>query len=187
MKKTYAEKKSFIDLEGLEKINIQEVGQYYSVKFDDIKDEWKSSYDYGEEVVDIALDSLNDVVKDGSSYEYDYFDETEYVEYVGSLMDVEKYNHYLVFAYNCRWNGASGYSIVDDYEDCFCRNYDTSMYYQDGSSSGKWMCIKEYSHDVPMGSDTYIIGLTDKEYERLNDCNFGKIQEFIEDKCKIQY
>lgn len=147
MKKTYAEKSNYMNLEDLKKIDIQDVG----------------------------------------TYEYGFFDNYEYESYIETLMNFRKYNHFLVFAFNCRWNGSNGWSIVDDYKKCFQRDYDTSMYYNNGSSTGKWFRIMEYSHDVPTGGLTYIVGLTDKDYERLESGSYGRIKDFLERKCGVDF
>ena len=42
---------------------------------------------------------------------------------------------------------------------------------------------REYSHDVPMGNTTYIVALTDDEYEQvtewLDDDKFASINDFV--------
>lgn len=88
--------------------------------------------------------------------------------------------HYLVFAKGCRWNGTSGYKFCGDILDTIERPYDISI-----------SIVKEYkntieciesSHDVPMGSTTYICGITNKEYEKLEYADFNDIYQFVMNK-----
>ena len=95
-------------------------------------------------------------------------------------MFIRPAQHYLVFAKGCRWNGASGYSITDSFDNAINRNYEHSMYITDVSTQGKWILFNECSHDVPTGNPTIIIALTDSEYKKLNDADFKKVQEFAE-------
>ena len=41
---------------------------------------------------------------------------------------------------------------------------------------------RESSHDVPMGSTTYVIGLSEKEYEELRESNFEAVEAFVKSK-----
>jgi hypothetical protein len=87
-------------------------------------------------------------------------------------------NHYLVYASGCRWNGADGYKFADDFNSSISRSYDASLYLENISRNGKIMLLRECSHDVPMGSDTAIIALTDAEYDRLRYAEFGTVRKF---------
>lgn len=88
--------------------------------------------------------------------------------------------HYLVFASGCRWNGSSGYMFCEDIKNTVYRNYDITLTIEEQGES----CIKcrESSHDVPMGSTTIIVGLTEDEYERLEDAEFDEIEDFVMSK-----
>jgi hypothetical protein len=81
--------------------------------------------------------------------------------------------HYLVMAHNCRWNGASGYKIVDSVEDTLKRDYEVSIYPVRATKGGKCLVCSESSHDVPTGAVTSIIALTEREYAFLNHWNTG--------------
>lgn len=76
---------------------------------------------------------------------------------------------YLVAAMRCRWDGASGYKIVPCIRDAFERRYEVTMWPTGVSPQGKTLRLREASHDVPMGADTYVIALTDKEKAWLED------------------
>jgi hypothetical protein len=91
---------------------------------------------------------------------------------------LKTYEHYLVFAFNCTWNGASGYTFEDDLLECIVRDYDVSQFVQAISKHNKSMLIKEFHHDKPFGHNTIIIGLTDKEYETLVNKDFSEIEKF---------
>lgn len=179
MKREYASKNW--NLESLKKIDLQEVGGYYSIAVERLTE--KAIKDYGfddsEEYVSLSQEDMynDEIVKDSNSIDYDsyYFDEYEWEDTISSLMN-NKYNHYLVVLYNCTWTGANGIKIFDDYYDCFKRSYDCSMYYVKSSAKGKVLELRESHHDVPTGHKSMIIGLTDTEYERLD--NMGGTEQF---------
>ena len=93
-------------------------------------------------------------------------------------MNYNKYNHYLVVLFNSTWNNASGYKIFDKYDECFYRDYDNSMYVIGSSRSGKYLELREYHHDKPMGHNSIIIGLTDTEFEKLDRKGIQEIIDF---------
>ena len=113
-----------------------------------------------------------------ASYKVCLNDEIEINDYFKQLMNYKKYNHYLVVLFNSRWTGASGYKIFDNYMECFYRDYDNTMYVKGSSRSGKYLKLREYHHDKPMGHDSIIIGLTDREYEKLDNMNIDEIIDF---------
>lgn len=88
------------------------------------------------------------------------------------------YNTFLVFSYKCTWNGGNGYKIADNFIDCFYRSYDCSQYLKRITPKNKAILIDEYHHDAPAGHDTIIIGLTEKEAERLQNASFNNVQKF---------
>lgn len=91
---------------------------------------------------------------------------------------IKKSGAYLVFASGCRWNGASGYTIARDFEEAMYRDYENHQYIEGQSKGRKVLYVSEHSHDVPMGSGTKYIALTDREYERLKDADFKTVQRF---------
>lgn len=182
MKKTYIDK--FFSREYLTKMDIQKYGVYYNVPIENIKKE-KLDELYIEEDDETALLDGNsiydfDYLDSYDDIEYEYTDESDIEYFLSELMDSKKYSRFLVVAFNCTWNGASGYSFKDDYIDCFVRNYDSTMYITGSSRSGKYLELRESHHDVPMGHTTIVIGLTDSEYEKLENkdveyiINYGK-------------
>lgn len=117
---------------------------------------------------------------DGIDYEYcDVYQEEEELDNILSLF-IKDASHYLVFASGCRWNGASGYKICDNRPDTIYRNYGAAIYPTTASSNGKTLVCREYSHDVPTGSTTTIVALTEKEYEQLEKADFDKVRKFSE-------
>ena len=169
--------------EYLKRVDLQQVGVYYSVPIRDIFEEKRAEFDYEDLENDtILLDRYSidsgEYVENYDNIEYDYTDEIEIDDYFKQLMNYKKYNHYLVVLFNSRWTGASGYKIFDDYMECFYRDYDNTMYVKGSSRSGKYLKLREYHHDKPMGHDSIIIGLTDREYEKLDNMNIDKIIDF---------
>ena len=173
---------SIKELKKTKDIDLQQVGTYYSVPIKDIFEEKRKEFDF-ENLDDYIL--LNKYSIDSGEYvenynniNYEYTDELEIDYYFHQLMNYKKYNHYLVVLFNSRWNGASGYKIFNNYMYCFCRDYDNTMYVKGSSKMGKYLKLREYHHDNPMGHDSIIIGLTDREYEKLDNMNIEQIIDF---------
>lgn len=172
--KTYATK--YFNAEYLKDTNICDVGVYVWTPYLNIKDEFKNDFDIFDDEEDayVSLDliSVDEILNDPTEIEYNIgsdFDEWEYDSFIENL--IKPFNHYIVCAYHCTWDRRSGYKIVDELKDAFYRDYDCHQYYGGGSIGGKSILIYEYSHDAPMGYSTMIIGLTDKEYDKLSYWN----------------
>lgn len=181
--KTYVDK--YFSRDFFKTTDLQQVGVYYNVPVENIKKDKLGEFDYDEDVSCIMLDAntiynSDEYVESYDGIDYGYTDEYEIDDVLSCLMDVKKYNRFLVVAFNCTWSGASGYSIKDNYIDCFVRNYDSTMYVVGSSKNGKYLEARESHHDVPCGHKTIIVGLTDKEYEKLENkdvdyvINYGK-------------
>lgn len=168
---SYASK--YFDLDYLKKVNIQEIGVYYTIPIKNIKEDKRNEFDYEDLEDYITLDSEtindSDYIEDYSNIEYDYTDTWEIEDFLGNLMNTKKYEHYLVLLDYATWCNSSGVKIFNDYKECFYRNYDSSMYYEDSSKKGKILTLREYHHDKPTGHNTYIIGLTETEYNKLEN------------------
>ncbi len=187
--KSYAEKNFSKDY--LEKVDIQNVGVYYDVPIENIAENKLGEFDIDEEQTSILLDhhsiyNSDEYVIDTSDISYEYTDEYEIDDFISGLMNYKAYDHYLVVLFGAKWNGASGYKIFNSYKECFCRDYDVSMYYKGSSSKGKVLSLKEYHHDCPMGHTSVIVGLTENEYQKLLYKDIDDIIQFGEkcaDKC----
>ena len=104
------------------------------------------------------------------------FDEYELEAIMSDILG--NYPHYLVFAAGCRWNGASGYKVVEDVKETCYRGYDITLELKE---RGKRKALfRESSHDVPMGSTTYMLGITEEEYDRILDMEFNEVEEFVD-------
>lgn len=171
--------------------NIQQIGVNVWTSCSNIEKEYWSDFqinedgctEYGDDFVDVWLDEVDTVCIDPCEIEYcmgSDFDEWMFKDFINSLM--KSAEHYLVCAYNSNWLRQTGYKIVDDIEDAFMRSYNVSQYYRGGSSGGKSIMISEFHHDCPMGHSTMIIGLTEKEYEKLSywDCDFETVIKFAD-------
>lgn len=110
---------------------------------------------------------------DEISFEYGAYAVKDFLENC-----IKTYDNYLVFAFNCRWNSTSGYMFKQDIFDCVVRDYDCSQYVWAISKNNKAMLLKEFYHDKPYGHSTVIIGLTDKEYAKLENADFFEIKNF---------
>lgn len=178
--KTYVEKNFGKDY--LKQMNIQEVGVYYNVPIKDIYENKRNEFDYEDLNDSVLLDKISIdsgyYVENFDDIEYDYTDEVEIEDTIMQLMNYNKYNHYLVVLFNSTWNNASGYKFFDKYDECFYRDYDNSMYVIGSSRSGKYLELREYHHDKPMGHNSIIIGLTDTEFEKLDRKGIQEIIDF---------
>lgn len=123
----------------------------------------------------VTIDDLN-INSEAIRYESADFDKISLEDILESY--IGKHPYYLVFASGCRWNGASGYKITSNIIDTVLRDYEISLYYISHIEDRALIC-KESSHDVPMGSETFIIGISEDEYEKLEDFEFDEIEEFV--------
>lgn len=178
--KTYVEKN--FDKNYLKKINIQQIGVYYSVPvkniFEDKRNEFIDNIDDLESdtvLLDWCSIDCGEFVENYNNIKYEFTEEIEIEDTINNFMNYQKYNHYLVVLFNCRWTNASGYKFFNNYKECFYRDYECSMYVIGSCKSGKYLELKEYHHDKPTGHNSVIIGLTDNEFYKL----YGKDVETI--------
>lgn len=167
-------------------LNILDSVTYYSVNLEKVDSEIKKKMDeeYGSLDGETFLSiSMHDIDKFNIDYDAVNWDSSEFMDdELEWLLESYLNNHpyYLVFASGCRWNGASGYKICSDIKDTVYRGYDVTLILEEQGKN----CIKcrESSHDVPMGSTTIIIGLSNEEYEKLEDAEFDEIEQFAMSK-----
>ena len=170
-----------------ENMDIFECCTHYCFKDDlepeDIKKIENAGYDYEEGAYNSVDGATADAyglwdLVDWSSAEFDEYECADLLEsWVG------QHPHYLTFASGCTWNGASGYGFSSKILDTVRRPYEITLIYKD-HIDGRALICRESSHDVPMGSTTYIIGLTDEEYETLEDSNFEAVEAFVKGICE---
>ena len=164
------------------------VGYYYMVNIPSLAHDIEAIlfnegyYDPEWDEDDIYLDATVidklDIPASSVDFTDELYDENDVENYLLSLL--QEANHYLVFASGCRWNGASGYTIVDDIKDTIHRNYPISIYPKAISEDKKKLTCLEFSHDVPTGHSTFIIALSDEEKAFLEDANFEEVKRFVE-------
>ena len=172
-------------------LNILDSVTYYDVDLNKVDEETKKKMEEDMGSLDSAIpeserigpDWMNMTAHDIDRYGIDYdainwksgeFMEDELEWLLESYLN--SHPHYLVFAAGCRWNGASGYRFCEDIKETVYRNYEVTLTLEEQCES----CIKcrESSHDVPMGSTTIIVGITEKEYEQLKYADFDEIEKF---------
>ena len=110
---------------------------------------------------------------DEISFEYGAYAVREFLENC-----LKTYDNYLVFAFDCTWNGSNGYTFEQDILECVVRDYDVTQFIHSISKGNKAILLREFHHDKPYGHNTIIIGLTDKEYETLVNKDFSEIEKF---------
>ena len=181
----------YMSPEFVKKVNIPEYGEYVWTPYLNIKEKYRNEFYINEDEeyasVPVWVCDIDEYLDDPYNYEYcmgSFRDEYMYKDFISEL--IKPYNHYLVCAYHCRWDGASGYKIADSLEDALSRDYDYHQYFMGGSRGGKTILLSESSHDVPMGHRVVIIGLTNKEYEKLSywDVDFKTVFDFAERNSK---
>lgn len=168
--------KAFEKLKGTD---VYDIGYYQWLDWDLFDDEVKESLKaegYTEymalpkEVID--RHDLWELVED-----YDYDKDALMQAFEGVIKSAP---HYLVMAHNCKWNGASGYMIVDSLSDAFYRGYDVSLKPLKISRGGKCTVFQESSHDVPTGALTSVIALTEHEFRKFtgSHIHFEDVENF---------
>lgn len=181
----------YMSPEFIKKINIPEYGEYVWTPYLNIKEEYRNEFDIDEDEeyasVTVWVCDLDEYCEDPYNYEYcmgSYRDEYMYEDFISEL--IKPYDHYLVCAYHCTWNGSNGYTIADSLKEALSRSYDYHQYFVGGSRGGKSIVLCESHHDVPMGHEVMVIGLTDKEYEKLSywDVDFKTVFDFAERNSK---
>lgn len=163
-------------------INILNSCTYYSVDISNFKKELKDKliYELGlngdETFITLDLDTIYDwdIPLEAVNWDTEDIDEVELEELLLDL--IGKFPYYLVFAQHCTWNGSSGYAFVEDIKKTVYRNDEANIVLNE---EGKG-CIKctESSHDVPGGQPTYIIGLTEKEYNKVKKMSFEEVEQY---------
>lgn len=161
----------------IKKVDLSMLGVFYTTPKDNIKEEYEDEYDSDYDYVSLEYDEIQNVCIDPCNVEYDYTDSSCIGEYFDIMTNHKKYEHFLVVGYGCNWLGSTGYYFTDDYYKCFYRD-DVNQYYLGSSNGGKSLMLREYSHDVPTGYRVIIIGLTDKEYQKLNNSMFDDVIAF---------
>jgi hypothetical protein len=167
-------------------LNILDSVNYYTVNIDKIDEETKKKMEeeYGSLENETFLSiCMCDIDKFNIDYNAVNWDSGEFMEEeLEWLLEsyLNEHPYYLVFASGCRWNGASGYKICTNINDTVYRDYEVTLTLEEQGKD----CIKcrESSHDVPMGSTTIIIGLTNEEYEKLEDASFEEVEKFAMSK-----
>lgn len=149
---------------------------------------YETLYPGGDESIYVGEIDVIAAECDMVDYEYidiydPYYDDT--FEDLLSLL-IRDADHYLVFASGCRWDGSSGYKFASSRHETVYRPYDTTIMPVAVSPNGKTLVCRESSHDVPMGSTTIIVALTEKEFERLENAkSFETIRKFAEKQEQI--
>lgn len=141
-------------------------------------------YDTENPDIIVSLSDLEQLPGYFGNLKYDYVFDDDY-EYKLLLDDfIKNADTYLIAISTARWNGASGYRIVNDKEDIFERDYDITQYDTKSLHRKKVMTWTEASHDVPMGSTAVAVALTKREAERMQNAldaeDFKSINAFVE-------
>lgn len=90
---------------------------------------------------------------------------------------------YLLFGSGMRYNGSSGYKVVNSLVETCERNYDISLYLKEDLGNDTIICL-ESSHDSPTGHEMIMIGLNDEEVEAFEEYDFDEVEEFVNKKIK---
>lgn len=160
--------------------NLTEAFTLYPVNIDKVKDE-KFLKEYSDADCTVLLDeeaisSYDQSVYEATDWSDAEIDEDLRDEVLSSL--IRSGYGYLIFAKGCRWDGASGYRLVKNVDEAFSRNYEASISPVSVSAGGKTLVCRESSHDVPTGSETIVVALTEKEYDRLDYADFEEVARF---------
>ena len=175
----------------LKGVNLCEVGTYCEVDGQEMPEECKkrlqdAGYDFNQDdLITVWGPDVErfDIPYDNALWESSWYDQEQADEMLAVL--VRPANHYLVFASGCRWHGASGYKFADSIRECISRGYDATIEPESVSPGGKTLVCRESSHDVPIGSTTYIVALTNREYERLRNTEFDAVYQFVQKTAKV--
>lgn len=91
---------------------------------------------------------------------------------------------YLIVIKHCRWDGSTGYRLINDKRGVLARDYDVTQTDPKSTRKKKVMTWVESSHDVPTGSPAAAIALTKRETNYIQMLlgmgDFDKIDDFVE-------
>lgn len=159
--------------------------RYYNISYDSLTKAAQADYDkedFEEACYSVSYEEIEDF--SNINYDTDYcFDEELYYEGVEDLF--KEYPHYLRITYKETWNNASGYTIDHNKEKLLYLGYEHSTYFQAQSKHRKSTYLRISSHDSPTGFNYLVIGLTETEYELLNDKCIDDIFKWAEKHKKI--
>ena len=175
------------NLNQLRDVNLCEAGIFapvYPEKLDEDTLNRLSADGFDTENYHIEMSSADiekyDIPYEAINWQSSFYDPDTARETLQSLLKPAK--EYLVFAYGCRWNGASGYTICSSVLDTVRRDYDCHITPLLVSKGGKILMCRESSHDVPTGSSTYIIALTEREANEIECMDFSEVRAFTTKK-----
>lgn len=89
---------------------------------------------------------------------------------------------WLVVAGGVRWDGASGYMVVDDQADALSRSYDANFRFVSLDAEVGVARLVESSHDAPMGASVSVIALTPGERDRIDAMDVAEVLEWADAK-----
>ena len=173
-------------------MNIIEQFTFYRIYLDKVEDKdihayLEDSLAFGENIITTSGNEISYICEKYNNYHWidtavDFSSaETDLAELEDWLTShLGNRSHYLVFAKSCTWRGASGFKFCDNVNDTLFRNYDATFIFKKDIKNG--IEILESSHDVPTGSPTYIFGLTNKEFDKLEDAEFDTIETFVNER-----
>jgi hypothetical protein len=163
-------------------VNIMNIGHYvYGVDWEDLTEEYQNEIDKNEYVENNHGVPYDAVKHFRNNLYFEYYEEVLY-DYLNA--NIKKYPYYLVVSKNGAWGKRTGFKIIGNILDAFVFNYDVSMYFQAQTKGRKTYLFKKHSHNVPMGHDYIVIGLTEKECKKLKEGRFEPFIEWAERKTK---
>jgi hypothetical protein len=163
-----------------EDVNIYSLFTYWSVPIDDVAKEYQDEYreNYEDEIAEYDhVVVTEDMIEDFSYADFMSFERDEFLYYVTDELLPGDYYGYLAFMYRANWRGSSAYTLTEDIERAVFFDHDASLYYQ--SKGPGYVKLTYASHDLPMGSDYYIIGLDRDTYETLEELDFNEVKDFV--------
>ena len=164
--------------------NIHDYGVYYRGPIGAIKEEYQNDFrldfDLEEDDTESIVVADYDCFDDFSEVEYDYTDHIMWKDLKNEIFK-NKYDHYLEYTTCGNWQRQAGYRFRTltnalEYSD------ECTMHYLSRSTSYKYFNFFRSSHDVPTGANHYYIGLTDREYNQLDNADFDTVIKWVEEK-----
>lgn len=89
---------------------------------------------------------------------------------------------YLVCTSSTRWDGTSGLKLCKNRLECVEKSYNASLILDESFKSDGSVRCAEYINDVPTGTYTYIIPLTEDEYTSFTSMDFHDVRSFVQGK-----
>ena len=163
--------------------SIHDYGIFYNGPIGAVKREYQANFraDYGlaEDDMETRIVADLDVFEDERDVEYDHTDSYMWEDLKKDIFH-KPYSHYLEYSTCVNWQNHEGYRFRT-FQNALEYSYECSMDYLARSKNFRYHQFSMSSHDV-FGASHYYIGLTDKEYDWLENQELQTVLQWAKER-----